>query len=171
VGSAELADANAHFNGSVYVNAGGSQTTIPLIFIVSGEVTTSFNADTGYGSTASALFAATDANGQVLVSGGASNGPFSIDQTIMVTPDEVLYLGGAANTLVYISGSATATVDPLIQIDPTYLASNPGDSLVFSPGYLQTTPVPLPPSGILTLVGIVALGASARRRHRARHSM
>jgi hypothetical protein len=68
-----------------------------------------------------------------------------------------LALGGA---------SATATADPYFQIDPAFLAANPGYSLEFSPG-IDNVPIsatPLPPALPLFASGVIALAGFAWRR-------
>ena len=59
----------------------------------------------------------------------------------------------------YGASFATATVDPLVQIDPTFLAANPGFSLVFADG-LSNAIAPVPEAGraALLLVGLFGLG-------------
>jgi len=71
---------------------------------------------------------------------------------------------------VYASvGGTTAaftTIDPTIQIDPDFLAENPGYSLVFSPG-IGNTPVsaaPEPSSWLLMILGLGVVGGLLRRR-------
>lgn len=50
---------------------------------------------------------------------------------------------------------ATATVDPLVEIDPTFLAANPGFSLVFADGLTNAIgPVPELPMPVLLLAGL-----------------
>jgi hypothetical protein len=54
----------------------------------------------------------------------------------------------------YVNGNASASVDPEIYIDPTFLASNPGYSIDFSPGYLpEPSPACLLPLGAMGLLG------------------
>jgi len=49
--------------------------------------------------------------------------------------------------------SATALVDPVITIDPTFLANNPGYSLVLSPNVSQGESTPEPGTFVLLLTG------------------
>jgi len=64
---------------------------------------------------------------------------------------------------------ATAVADPYFQIDPAFLAANPGYSLEFSPGITnqQIAAVPLPASFPLFVTGLLALmGFAAVKRVR-----
>jgi hypothetical protein len=60
-------------------------------------------------------------------------------------------------------GSFSASADPMITIDPTFLAQNPGYSLVFSPNLA----VPEPASWALMLIGVGGLGAALRASRRS----
>ena len=62
-------------------------------------------------------------------------------------------------------GTADAFVDPFVYIDPDWLASNPGYSLVFSPGIANVAAVPAPPAlGLLaTAVGGLLLRLRKQR--------
>ncbi len=68
----------------------------------------------------------------------------------------------------YGASFATATVDPLVTIDPAFLAANPGYSLVFADGVTNAiAPVPELPAPVLLLAGLGLLGVSGlRRRHK-----
>lgn len=60
-------------------------------------------------------------------------------------------------------GNAQASVDPTLVIDPTFLAANPGYSLVFSQG-IGDVPVPLPTSAWLLGSALGLLGLFGARR-------
>jgi hypothetical protein len=105
---------------------------------------------------------------------------YSISQTMMVLPDTVGWIGlgagGSARTGTMPAlpdidfgsfSAATAFVDPLIEIDPTFLADNPGYSIEFSPGFLGLSPVPEPTSGLLLVTGLLGLGTMVLRRRQA----
>ena len=62
------------------------------------------------------------------------------------------------------AASFSATLDPTVTIDPIYLESHPGYSLVFSPN--PSTPVPEPGAWSMMLIGVAGLGATARLRRR-----
>ncbi len=67
----------------------------------------------------------------------------------------------------YFAATASyAFVDPLVSIDPTFMAANPGYSLVFAPGVLNAEaplPVPEPATWGLMLLGLGAVGLRRRR--------
>ena len=58
---------------------------------------------------------------------------------------------------------AYAFVDPYLFVDPTFLASNPGYSVMVSPGIGNTAPVPEPSAALLLGSGLVALLAGRHR--------
>ncbi len=67
----------------------------------------------------------------------------------------------------YGASFATATVDPLVAIDPGFLAANPGYSLVFADGVTNAIgPVPELPTPALLLAGLGLLGLSGLRQRR-----
>jgi hypothetical protein len=67
------------------------------------------------------------------------------------------------NGFASINGTCEASADPTITIDPTFLAANPGLSVVFSPGITPGV-VPTPASGWLLISGLGALAMIQRRR-------
>lgn len=75
-------------------------------------------------------------------------------------------IGQAGGVLTFGAGSYSAYADPLITIDPGFLAQNPGYSLVFSPNLLSS--VPEPSAWALMLVGFGGLGAAMRSSRRRR---
>ncbi|MGD0199198.1 MAG: PEP-CTERM sorting domain-containing protein [Bryobacteraceae bacterium] len=105
---------------------------------------------------------------------------YSISQTMMVLPDTVGTIELAAGDSVRTGtmpalpdidfgsfSAATAFLDPLIEIDPTFLTDNPGYSIEFSPGFLGPSPVPEPTSGLLLVTGLLGLGTMVLRRRQA----
>ena len=68
----------------------------------------------------------------------------------------------------FTAAAAYATVDPLVSIDPTFLAANPGYSLIFAPGVVNAM-APVPEPGALTLMfsGLLALGVVLRGKRSA----
>lgn len=72
-------------------------------------------------------------------------------------------------SLVRSSGLAWAFIDPKFEIDPAYLALNPGTALQLVSGVGNDSalmPVPEPSSYLLLSVGMLGLGLVARRRQR-----
>jgi len=67
-----------------------------------------------------------------------------------------------ASTGASSGGHAAAFADPYVQIDPNFLAANPGYSLSFSEGVVNA--VPEPASGLLMLAGLALLASKRRRR-------
>jgi hypothetical protein len=62
------------------------------------------------------------------------------------------------------SGTSSASIDPTITIDPTFLSENPGDSIVFSDGVTQGSSVPDSASTLTLLSGALAGLAALRCR-------
>ena len=65
----------------------------------------------------------------------------------------------------FAATAAYAMVDPLVSIDPAFLAANPGYSLVFADGVTNAmAPVPEPATVPLLLAGLGLLGLRQQRR-------
>jgi len=79
---------------------------------------------------------------------------------------ELFASGGGGGTN---GGSGTATADPLIQIDPTFLLNHPGLTLDFSPGVVNGLPsaVPEPSAFVLLATALAGLAGLRRRRRRS----
>jgi hypothetical protein len=116
----------------------------------------------------------------------------SVDQTIMLEPDTVgtaslmieAYAGEPTFTDLSPTpfakgcptycGTASADLDPEIEIAPSFLAENPGYALVFSPGFVPavSSDVPEPSTWAMLIVGFATVGAlGALRRVRPAGAM
>ena len=92
--------------------------------------------------------------------------PFMVDAD---TPSPIsMLLYGSVGLIdepgVSSAASFSATLDPTITIDPIFLESHPGYSLVFSRN--PSTPVPEPGTWSMMLIGVAGLGVTARLRRR-----
>jgi len=75
------------------------------------------------------------------------------------------------NTRIY-GGPGSAISDPFVQIDPAFLAANLGDTLEFSAGIDNVSPIPLPPALPMFGSALLVLGAFARHwREQCRHNI
>ncbi len=95
-----------------------------------------------------------------------------LDQNFMAQANvenilEVQASGSSQGYGYYNSTSFSASVDPIIAIDPAWLAQNPGYEVVYSAGVAPST-VPLPASVWLLVSGVGALRALGARRQVAR---
>jgi hypothetical protein len=58
----------------------------------------------------------------------------------------------------------SASIDPFISIDPTFLLNNPGFSLEFSPGTVNVSSVPEPSTWAMMILGFAGIGFMTYRR-------
>jgi hypothetical protein len=156
---------------------GPSSILVPLL--ISGSVSTTTSASTDF---------AAQANATMGIGGGPSISACSSSGTganpCGSTPESAsltsVSFTESANSIVQVglaafgitsggppagSASFSAMADPTISIDPTFLASNPGFSLVFSP---SISPVPEPSTLALMVAG---LGLAFVARLRASNSL
>jgi hypothetical protein len=66
--------------------------------------------------------------------------------------------GGAKSTGFY-----SADADPILSIEPSFLAANPGYSLVFGQGYQPAAATPEPSTWVMLIVGFMGLGFAGWR--------
>jgi PEP-CTERM motif len=76
--------------------------------------------------------------------------------------------GGSAAGGSLSTGFYSAEADPVMYIEPSFLAANPGYSLVFGPGYQPATTIPEPSTWAMLIVGFMGLGFAGWRRGRGR---
>jgi hypothetical protein len=181
--SLELPDAGAVATVTLYyyvIGPSAAYTAVPMIFsgnysgsasgamaLASAEIQLSSTSGaisanpcaTGYtSSTCSSSFTGSflfdSANGFSVFSSSVSSSTYD--------PNEVTV---AAQGSTAIAGQFSAQIDPTLEIDPTWLATHPGYSLVLSP---NVSAVPLPASVWLMLSALGGLGLIVRRRAVAR---
>jgi hypothetical protein len=164
------ADADATVNYYV-LGPGAAYTPVPMIWSgtlsesVSGAASVgavvTASTDTGYLSAAGSLSSSTtpflfsSANGFFVYSSSASTGTYNSNNFTVGAEGQAYYAVGST------AGQFSAEIDPTLEIDPSWLAENPGYSLVFSSNY---SPVPLPASVWMMLSGLAGLALMGRRR-------
>ena len=163
---------------------GPSDVPVPIIY--NGNISISGNApnDAPVGVSArDGIFGYSDPTGVSNLCGtflvcslsGFSAGSYPIDESLTIptnTTEEVYVLAYMFETGYLGSGlpafNETLTVDPFIQIDPTWLSSNPGYSLEFSSGVGNSplSAAPEPATWAMMLVGLGGIGAAMRSSRR-----
>jgi hypothetical protein len=96
-----------------------------------------------------------------LPSSDVLNAPFSVPSNTMEEIELSVLASGVG--VLGSSDSAEASIDPVITIDPTFLAENPGYSLLLSPNVSQGVSTPEPGTLALFLTGPCILLGAIRR--------
>lgn len=97
-------------------------------------------------------------------SAGATGNPWEE----IVQPGTRYAVSVGSRAFTWGAGSASASVDPFVEIDPNFLAANPGYTLTLGPN-VQNTPPPVTtpePGGLAGICCAVALLLSCRRTSR-----
>jgi hypothetical protein len=165
------ANADADATVSYYViGPGAAYTPVPTMYsgTLSESVTgaasvgsvVTVSTDTGYLSAVGSLSSSTtpfvfsSANGFYVYSSSVSSATYNPNSFTVGATGEAYY--GVGST----AGQFSVQIDPTLEIDPSWLAENPGYSRVFSSNY---SPVPLPASVWMMLSGLAALTLLGRR--------
>lgn len=98
-------------------------------------------------------------------SAGRPTAAFSGTLPFSASSGAVGFINLQVDAVVWGAGTADAFADPYIFIDPAFLASNPGYSVVLSPG-IGNAPVPEPAALVQLGVGLAAVAFVRRRRKR-----
>jgi hypothetical protein len=153
--------------------SGPTGVNVPIIIEASGSVTQSlttpntaqlsFGTPSGVSEIASACLGADAINCGSL----GSKASFSIatpetvisgaDYNLQMTVFAVAQAGAGQDT-------QSASIDPFLSIDPTFLLDNPGFSLEFSSGVVNVSPVPEPSTWAMMILGFCGLGFMAYRQ-------
>jgi hypothetical protein len=96
---------------------------------------------------------------------GATPDTAMLNDNYFTSTGALNYVHLVASGSVLLDGSFSALADPIITIDPTWLAANPGFSLAFSSDVINGgSGVPEPATWVLMLGGFALAGSALRRR-------
>jgi hypothetical protein len=108
---------------------------------------------------------------QVVNGGGSGSsiqheGTFVGNPTLSVMSDTIYDISLSATVINTDYGSVVATADPYIFIDPSFLALNPGYTIVFSPGISNSIAdtIPEPSTWAMMLLGFAGLAFAGFRQ-------
>jgi hypothetical protein len=140
-----------------------SPVQVPVIYTAAGTTSAAGNGYVGVG------FSGGGDTSLAAGSGGGTEEPSSFSESVSgnVYANSLDFFGltllGASGGEYEGSGSWSATIDPTVEIDPTFLAGNPGYSLEIDPNPPATSPVPEPSISLLLGTGLIGLAAAVRR--------
>jgi hypothetical protein len=178
-GAAESSPPQLYSQVEVYINfeVVGPESYVPVPVIYTAAGTTSASATcSGLNPLAAcayvtAAFGGTGTTSSLIAcspscSGEPSSFSGSLDGTVYSndSADFGLSFNGSSGGPWIGPGGWSAMVDPTVQIDPTFLADNPGYSLEIDPNPPGTSPVPEPGSLLLLGTGMISLVGMVRRR-------
>jgi hypothetical protein len=141
-----------------------SYVSVPVIYSATGTA----SATGGY---ATVAFAGYNTSSLIACAPSCGSEPSSfsgtLDGTVLsneVGDDFALNLYGQSGGNFSGPGSWSATVDPTVEIDPTFLADNPGYSLIIDGNPAGASPAPEPGNLLLLGTGMITLAGMVRRR-------
>ena len=146
---------------------------VPIIIEASGSVTQSlttpntaqlsFGTPSGVSEIASACLGANPVNCGSL--GSKASFSIALPETVTAGADYNLQMTVYAVAQVGAgTDKQSASIDPFLSIDPTFLLNNPGISLEFSAGIVNVSPVPEPSTWAMMILGFAGIGFMAYRR-------
>ncbi len=146
-----------------YEVVGGGNIAVPVV--IAGSGSTSLTGP-GYsfaqidGDIGAPAQDCTEINDPLMCSSNTNAGPLTQDVSVNSNTvyNFVMQTGCEVN-----SGTCSSFLDPTVSIDPTFLAANPGYSVVLSPNITSGAPVPEPATLSLLGLGLAGVGFSRKR--------